>query len=402
MNHLASQTNPNRSHSVVPVWIALLFAGLSAAALWALVNASLPASQAAVLWAGRLAAAAGLALALALLLGRLFTRSAAQADLLADAGASLAGEDTPALARSLGALNLGDLTQRLQVVTQALPDDDGPAGAYNQILANLKDCAHSYNWITTPPCRRLFYVGTDSFQEGQTAGKVMGELLGEGQVLVAGHLVQDNLKLRRDGFLTTLRQSFPRMQVVHVVNTSDLDDGQVQETYRDCLRQYPRLAGFYATDQETLMLMVDVLSAQAAPSGRIKILSHDLSDRTARHIQDGTITATIDQNPMAQGYDPVIYLYNHLVSGWQPSSGRLLLQPAMVTRDNLDQFWQMGRGPVQVASGADRPRPVDQRPNHPLKIAMVSLDFDFFNTVREGALAAARLLQPCGVQVDWL
>ena len=48
------------------------------------------------------------------------------------------------------------------------------------------DMTDEFNALTDVPCKRLCYVGADSFLEGQRCGEVMGELLGgKGQVLIS-------------------------------------------------------------------------------------------------------------------------------------------------------------------------------------------------------------------------
>jgi methyl-accepting chemotaxis protein len=330
---------------------------------------------------------------------------------LIDFSATLADQDTPVLAASLAALTQGDLTHRVRISAGSLPLDGSDSGlreSLNRTLNSLKVCAKSYNWITDPPCSRLFYVGTDSYQEGQTAGEAMGQLLkGHGRVFIGGAFQQDNLKLRSNGFQAALNEAFGGIQGRPPGGYFGLSSEQIQEAYHACMQQYPGLAGFYATDHESLMPVMDLMN-KIGTRGTLKVVTHDINDTIARTIQSGMISATIDQNPFAQGYDTVVHLFNHLAAKWQPQTQRMLLQPVTVNRENLTQNWQIGRGAVQSAEAkSQRPQPLEAAKNgrssgHTLKIAMVGLDFPFFDQVRSGVQAAANLLKPYGVQVDWL
>ena len=45
------------------------------------------------------------------------------------------------------------------------------------------------------------------------------------------------------------------------------------------------------------------------------------------------------QNPYAQGHDPAIRLFNYLVAGKVPPCARLVTEAAVVTKDNIAQYW---------------------------------------------------------------
>jgi methyl-accepting chemotaxis protein len=324
-------------------------------------------------------------------------------------GASLAGVDTPALAAGLTALTTGDMTRPVQLVTKDIPLSEVEAkgqslqNSMNAILGSLRECARSYNWIVDEPCKRLFYKGTDSFQEGLAAGDAMGGLIGaRSKVLLASALHQDNLKLRINGFNNALATNYPGTRVVHTIDTSGLSEEAIQAEIHSVLEKNPDLAGFYGTDIESFMPMVNYIKKNRL-QGKFKFICHDLSDDIARLIQEGIITISVCQNPFAQGYDTVIHLYNHLAAGWNPTMGRLLITPDIVKRDNIDKYWKIGQGAVQSEEAiAAWPQPMPNGKNKPLKIAMVGADFTFFNDVRTGVQAASQALKAFNAKADWL
>lgn len=326
---------------------------------------------------------------------------------LLEMGVTLAKTDMPAMAGALTALTQGDLTRRVHVQTPMIQTHGKAHGLpelFNSILESLNECVRSYNWITDEPCNRLFYVGTDSFQEGQMAGQAMGELTGgHGKTVVVGIFLQDNLVLRKNGFQNTLAEKFPGLHVAEVFDRSSIDDEKFKLIFQTYINQNPDLTGVYATELESLSLIIDIFK-QNGSAGKTKIISHDLTDDIAIWIQQGILSANISQDPFIQGYDPVIHLYNTLVAQWKPPSPRMLIQPKIVTRENLDDNWQIGRGAVQSKEMiADRPQPVEMPNNKSIKIAMVTpIDVQFFNQVRDGALAAARVLKPLNAEVDWI
>ena len=366
------------------------------------------------LWPGRIMIVLGLlgAIGFPILLNRFWGRENG-AKRLAEMGASLAINDVPVLAGALTSLTQGNLTGRLRLQTLPLSPDlenrDRLARSLNQILTSLQECIRSYNWITDEPCQRLFYVGTDSFQEGQMAGHAMAEKTGgKGKVFVVGLFQQDNLVLRKNGFQNTLAEKYSALQIVHLFDRGLMDDEKFKNAFTEALSKTPDLVGCYATELESLKLIIDVLKI-SGKQDKVKVISHDLTDDNARWIQQGYISANISQDPFIQGYDPVIHLYNALAAGWKPETPRLLIQPKIISRENLDENWQVGRGAVQSGEMiSQRPRVLEAgagplKHAKSFKIAMVTpVDVSFFDQVKSGVLAAARELASKNIQVDWM
>jgi methyl-accepting chemotaxis protein len=403
-----------RGLNIVLSLVFLLLGGTGAILLEQAYNASSDAGW--FLWSGRLLIAAGLVgLFVFSVLMKRIGGNKGRLEKLDAIGASLARNDVPALSGALTALTQGNLTGRLQLSTK-LPDQDVWSNSQlgqsiNSILTSLQECARAYNWITDEPCQRLFYVGTDSFQEGQLAGQAMGEASrGKGKVFVVGLFKQDNLVLRKNGFQDCLLQKFPGIQVAKIFDRSLMDDPSFTHSLMTAVSQTPDLAGLYATEIESMNLIIEVLQA-AGKQGRIKLVSHDLTEEVSRLIQQGIVTANISQSPFIQGYDPVIHLYNALAAKWKPTTPRLLIQPEIVSSKNLSEHWQMGRGSVQSQDMiSQRPHALDgmqstlpTKVGKLLKIAIVTpVDVAYFDQVRRGVLAAADELKHKNVQVDWL
>ena len=411
-------TNPSSGSLVLSdksrVWLEIVLSfvvlSLGGAGLIVLEQArTAPAGAGGSLWLGRMLIATGLvgALVFPLVIKRLLVQDSGS-NRLTEMGLSLSQMDTPMLARALTSLTQGNLTQRLHFSTQPLDATlgrhDQLARSLNDILTSLQDCARSYNWITDEPCNRLCYVGTDSFQEGQMAGQAMGDQTGgRGRVFVVGIFLQDNLVLRKNGFQTKLIDKFPGLQIANIFDRTSMDEEIFKTSFLAWINQTPDLVGCYATEMESLKLVMDVLQS-SMKLGKIRLIGHDLSDENALLIQQGIISANISEDPFIQGYDPVIHLYNALVAKWKPSTPRLLIEPKIVSKENLNDYWQVGHGAVQSKEMiTQRPQPAESKTGKPLKIAMVTpIDVAYFDQVKSGVLAAARELKPHNVQVDWL
>jgi methyl-accepting chemotaxis protein len=320
---------------------------------------------------------------------------------------SLARQDVSGMSDMAASIAQGDLTVRLESRTAALELGASSAAevrrlaqTVNDIAARLAEGADQLNSITFEACDRLFYVGPDGYEQGQACGDLMGRTIGgRGQVAILSmDLKGVGLELRRKGFQTILREKYPNVEVVEILETPT-DDMVAAQTSR-LLRQYPRLAGIYHTVGASATARA---VSDAGMVGKVAIICHDLADETMPYVVNGVITATVGQDPYAQGHDPVIHLFNHLVAGWNPPDDRLLTTSDLVTQANYQQFWQAGKGIIESAEvAARRPKPMGKA-GKTLRIAVIGFeDHAFWTPVKEGALAAAAELRPLGAQVEWL
>ena len=326
---------------------------------------------------------------------------------LASATHTLAAEDSVEFAEALQAMSQGDLTRQVRFRSAALPPTTGElrqvVREFNALVARLEDGSRSFNTVTDEPCQRLFYIGPDGYLQGQECAAVLGEAMGgRGQALVLTALFSHGgLELRRHGFQSRLRDDFPDVNIVEELE-NDYDPRKTYELTRDALQRYPRLAGIYCTEGSGIRGAAQAV-ADAGKKGAIKIVCHDLVDETMAYVVDGTITATVSQDPFAQGHDTAIHLYNHLSWGWQPTNAQMLTSMDFVTAANASNYWRRGKGTIESADmAARRAQPADGGGEH-VRVAILGLeDNPFWNAVRMGVLAARDEVQSMNGQIEWI
>jgi methyl-accepting chemotaxis protein len=340
------------------------------------------------------------------LLGRFTT--ARSLHRLAATTQSLATNDAIAFADTMSAMAHGNLTGHLEMKTAQLdavtdPELGRVVEGINAVIKRLGESATEFNKVTDEPCHRLFYVGPDGYLQGHAMGKQMGDAVGgHGQVLVmTGQFSQLVLESRRIGFGSHLREAYPGVEIIDVVENG-YNAAQGYALTREYLKRYPMLAGIYSTEAEGISGAARAV-IEAGKAGKVKLFCHDLVDVTMPYVVQGVISATVGQDPFAQGHDPVIHLFNHLVTGWRPESPMLLTENDMVTADNVSQFWQAGKGIIESQTVAQRrARPI--RPSSKkLRIVVLGVeDNPFWNPIKAGALAAAAELKQFNADVEWL
>ena len=196
----------------------------------------------------------------------------------------------------------------------------------------------TFNSETDAVNKRLFFVGADLYLQGQTAAHAMAEAIGgEGKVaIITGFFAVEAHELRRLGFVDTIQAQYPNIQIVGEVENTDQGDIAFTQA-QDFMTAHPDLKGIYVTAGGPFGAAAAV--ADAGKTGQVWVVSFDFVDETMEYVQQGVIYATIGQNPFAQGHDPAVRLFNYLVAGKLPPCARLVTEAAIVTKDNIDQYW---------------------------------------------------------------
>jgi ABC-type sugar transport system substrate-binding protein len=196
----------------------------------------------------------------------------------------------------------------------------------------------TFNSETDAPNKRLFFVGADLYLQGQTAARAMADAIGgEGKVaIITGFFAVEAHELRRTGFVDVIQAEFPNIEIVGEVENTDQGDIAFTQA-QDFMAANPDLKGIYVTAGGPFGAAAAV--EDAGKTGQVQVVSFDFVDETMEYVQKGVIYATIGQNPFAQGHDPAVRLFNYLVAGDVPPCARLVTEAAIVTKDNISEYW---------------------------------------------------------------
>ena len=319
----------------------------------------------------------------------------------------LISSDLTSLSIAISELAGGNLSTQAVVQSRLLPEKKWGLSVklneyYNKMLSQIQESIEDFNAVTALACKRLYYVGADSFREGKKCGEIMGEILnGKGKVaiLLRSFLISGN-NLRRKGFQSKIAEKYPEIQIVDTLEEYE----DVEKTYQqtlEILKKWPDLSGIYLCEGNTPVGAARAVE-EAGKAGNIKIVAHDLADRTMQAMSKGLISATVSQDPYAQGFDPVIYLYNYLINHITPVISRKLTSMGVITKENYLQYWNPDRG--EILSEKNKKMlavPVENTSAKTLKIAvLLPDDVDFWKPVAEGARAAADLLKKYNAEVN--
>ncbi len=231
------------------------------------------------------------------------------------------------------------LTKKYDAIATLAPDA-GIVPFINKAVESGVPVA-TFNVETKEPNKRLFFVGADLYAQGQMAGEAMAKALGgKGKVaVITGFFSVEGLELRRNGFLDTIKQKYPNIQIVGQVENHDQGDEAFNQT-KDFMTANPDLAGVYVTAGGPFGAGKAVV--EAGKIGVVKVVCFDFVDETMDGVKNGSIYATIGQDMYAQGHDPAVRLYNYLVAGIVPKDPKLFTHYDVVTKDNVDKYYIPG------------------------------------------------------------
>jgi ABC-type sugar transport system substrate-binding protein len=196
----------------------------------------------------------------------------------------------------------------------------------------------TFNSETATPNARLFFVGADLYEQGKGAAQAMADAIGgSGKVgIITGFFAVEAHELRRQGFVDYLAENYPDIEIVGEVENQDKGDVAFTQA-QDFMTANPDLSGIYITAGGPFGAAAAV--EDAGKAGEVAVVSFDFVDETMEYVQKGVISATIGQGPFAQGHDPAVRLFNYLVGGVVPECGRMVTEAAVVTAENIDQYW---------------------------------------------------------------
>lgn len=177
----------------------------------------------------------------------------------------------------------------------------------------------------------------DTFDAGITAAKEMGKALeNDGRIIIlCGN--EDILvnKVRKEGFLSQI-SGMKGMKVLDIVYIEDNEDDTYAKAV-EAINRYPDANGIYITTGTPL-----AAARAIEESGRkISLIVFDHSQEIFKYIRKGIIKAAIGQDPFGQGHDPIIYMYNCIVTGEPLPSTNMKCRVNVVDGNNVNTLIEM-------------------------------------------------------------
>lgn len=201
-----------------------------------------------------------------------------------------------------------------------------------------------------PDSHRSGVICVEPSLNGSLAGELMGKLVPPNSkvAVVAGMLTAEDHRKKTAGFTEAFQQHCDGGKVVSVIEGHEHEEESFQKTF-ELLRKSPGLAGLYVNTVNCLPVC-RALSARGL-AGKVKLITTDLFAEMAQYFAEGTITASIYQQPHRQGQIAVRVLADNLTNKAHiPAT--LYLSPGVIMSSNLHLFREMRAtdGKLEVAA----------------------------------------------------
>lgn len=185
---------------------------------------------------------------------------------------------------------------------------------------------------------RLCYIGTDNHAAGLMAGGLVKEALPKGGKIMVfvGKSDAQNAKDRISGLRDALKGS--NVTVVDV-RTDDADHARAKQNAADVLTSTPDIAGMVGIWSYNGPAIYSAVK-EAGKAGKVQIVAFDQETDTMNGIKDGTVYATVVQDPYKFGYDSVKMLAS-LAKGDKsviPANKLDIVPTQAIKKDNMDAY----------------------------------------------------------------
>lgn len=192
--------------------------------------------------------------------------------------------------------------------------------------------------ITTdaPRSRRSSIVSVDPSLSGRMAAELMARFVPAGSkvAVITGMLRTEEHRLKTEGFCESFRSSTLEGTIAAIVEGHESEP----ETYRKTLRvlaDHPDLRGIYVNTVNCLPVCRAIHKRRAAR--KVQLIATDLFPEMLPYFTDGTIAASIYQDPYLQGQTAIRLLIDAF-SNATPIPLAFYLNPGIVLRSNLHLF----------------------------------------------------------------
>lgn len=145
---------------------------------------------------------------------------------------------------------------------------------------------------------------TDNLAAAGLAADKMAEMIGgSGKVAVVAHDQTSRTGIdRRDGFLNTMKEKYPDIEVVSV-QYGDGDQLKSTEVAKAIITANPDLKGIFGTNEGSAIGVVNAVR-ETGTEGLV-VIGYDSGKAQKEAIMDGTMAGAITQNPVGIGYETV-------------------------------------------------------------------------------------------------
>lgn len=185
-----------------------------------------------------------------------------------------------------------------------------------------------------PHSKRIAYVGSNYYKCGQTAAGLLG-LITDGVakvgVITGSHRILCH-EDRIQGFSNHLKEHYPKIEILEISENND-DDIQSYDAVKQMLDKHRNLTALYFTSAGVYGGCRAILASNDVKP--LKVISFDAVPTTKEMLTNGTISATICQQPEVQGSKSLSLLVDYLLTNKMPETDIYHTELSIKIRESL-------------------------------------------------------------------
>lgn len=189
-----------------------------------------------------------------------------------------------------------------------------------------------------PQSNRICYIGTDNVAAGKQAGALVKEALPQGGKIMVfvGVLDAANAQQRYQGLKEALAGS--NISIIDV-RTDNTDRVRAKSNAADTLVNNPDIAGMVGLWSYNGPAILSAVK-EANKTDKVKIIAFDEEDPTLEGIKDGSIYATVVQQPFEFGYKSMELMAKYLNGDKSvvPASKQIFVPTLAIKKADVDAF----------------------------------------------------------------
>src|SRR5215213_8601966 len=214
-------------------------------------------------------------------------------------------------------------------------DPDNQTGLINEVSQKTLVFTQDSD---APNSQRACYVGTDNVAAGRQAGALIKEALPQGGKIMVfvGKLDARNAAERLQGIKEALNGS--NVTIIDT-RTDDTDRVRAKSNVSDTLVKYPEVAALVGLWSYNGPAIVNAVR-EANKVGQVKIIAFDEEDETLAGVKDGSIYATVVQQPYEFGYQAIKMMDQYLKGDKAtiPAGKQVFVPTLVIKQAEVDAF----------------------------------------------------------------
>ena len=189
-----------------------------------------------------------------------------------------------------------------------------------------------------PQSNRACYIGTDNIAAGRQAGELLKEALPQGGKIMVfvGVLDAQNARERYQGLQEALKGS--NISIIDV-RTDNTDRVRAKSNAADTLVNNPDIAGMVGLWSYNGPAILSAVK-EANKVDKVKIIAFDEEDPTLEGVREGSIYATVVQQPFEFGFRSMELMAKYLNGDKSvvPATKQIFVPTKAIKKDSVDAF----------------------------------------------------------------